>query len=143
MRSKYINFLSEQDISHLYKTLFLNEKYYVLKTKNKIVDKIINKLAIDFDFEIKEQSYFKIEKTSGEGHDWHVDTGSSNHMAWCEVGCTVLLKGDYNGGETYYKEEDKVVEVERAIGDLCAHSSDVEHKVNPTVGDRQVFLIFI
>ena len=143
MRKKYSNFLSEQDISYLYNTLVVSDKYHVLKTKNKVVDKIINKLKLDFDFTVKEESYFKIEQTSQEGHDWHIDTGSNNHMMWCELGGTILLKADYQGGKTYYKEDNKVVEVERSIGDLCAHKSDVEHKVDPTTGNRQVFLIFI
>ena len=143
MRSKYKAFLNKEDISHLYNTLTVGNKYYVLKEKNKVVDKIINKLKIDFSFTVKDESYFKIEQTSENGHDWHVDTGSSNHMMWCELGGTILLKADYQGGKTYYKEDSKVIEVERNIGDLCAHSSDVEHKVDPTIGDRQVFLIFI
>ena len=143
MRSKYKAFLNKEDISHLYNTLTVNNKYYVLKEKNKVVDKIINKLKIDFSFTVKDESYFKIEQTGKDGHDWHVDTGSSNHMMWCELGGTILLKADYQGGKTYYKEDSKVIEVERDIGDLCAHSSDVEHKVDPTTGDRQVFLIFI
>ena len=143
MRKKYSNFLSEEDISYLYDTLVVSDKYYVLKTKNEVVNKIINKLKLDFDFTVKEKSYFKIEQTGQEGHDWHVDTGSNNHMMWCELGGTILLKADYQGGKTYYKEDDKVVEVERSIGDLCAHRSDIEHKVDPTTGNRQVFLIFI
>tara|TARA_R100000278_G_scaffold12845_3_gene13707 strand:- start:300 stop:731 length:432 start_codon:yes stop_codon:yes gene_type:complete len=143
MRSKYKAFLNKEDISHLYSTLTVGNKYYVLKEKNKVVDKIINKLKIDFSFTVKDESYFKIEQTGKDGHDWHVDTGSNNHMMWCELGGTILLKADYEGGKTYYKEDGKVVEVERSIGDLCAHSSDVEHKVDPTTGDRQVFLIFI
>ena len=143
MRKKYNNFLSKEDISYLYNTLTVGDKYYILNNKNKVVDKVINKLKLDFTFTIKEESYFKIEQTSQHGHDWHVDTGSNNHMMWWELGGTALLKADYQGGKTYYKEDDKVVEVERNIGDLCAHSSDVEHKVGPTTGDRQVFLIFI
>ena len=143
MRSKYKAFLNKEDISHLYNTLTVGNKYYVLKEKNKIVDKIINKLKIDFSFTVKDESYFKIEQTGKDGHDWHVDTGSSNHMMWCELGGTILLKADCQGGKTYYKEDSKVIEVERDIGDLCAHRSDVEHKVDPTTGNRQVFLIFI
>lgn len=143
MRNKYNAFLTKEDISYLYSTLVVNKKYYILKQKNKVVDKIINKLKIDFSFTVKDESYFRIEQTSENGHDWHVDTGSSNHMMWCELGGTILLKANYQGGKTYYKEDGKVVEVERGVGDLCAHSSDVEHKVDPTTGDRQVFLIFI
>ena len=143
MRNKYPNFLTKEDISHLYDNLIVNNKYYILKTKNRIVVKVLNKLKIDFDFTVKGESYFKIEKTGDGGHDWHVDTGSGNHMMWCEVGVTVLLKPGEEGGETYYKEDDEIVEVERRVGDLCAHTSNVEHKVNPAKGDRQVFLIFI
>ena len=46
MRNKYTAFLTEEDISHLYSTLTVGNKYYVLKQKNKVVDKIINKLKI-------------------------------------------------------------------------------------------------
>ena len=34
MRSKYKAFLNKEDISHLYNTLTVGNKYYVLKEKN-------------------------------------------------------------------------------------------------------------
>ena len=142
MRAIYHNFITEKDLVEL-KKLKLNSSIRILSETNEVVNRVIESLKKDFTFEIKELSYYRLEQTANHGHDWHKDTGSNNHMPWCQVGCSILLESDCEGGKTYYKENDKVTTVERGIFDLIAHTSDVLHKVDPPEGHRLVFLIFI
>tara|TARA_R110002020_G_scaffold245271_1_gene458972 strand:- start:43 stop:357 length:315 start_codon:yes stop_codon:yes gene_type:complete len=104
---------------------------------------VLNKLKEDFDFEVLKESYYRLEKTSVDGHGWHKDTGDTDHMMWCQVGCSILLESDCDGGKMYYKENDEIIKVERENFDLTAHSSDMLHKIDPPNGYRLVFLIFI
>ena len=85
--------------------------------------------------------YTRYEK--GEYYNWHKDTGSNDHMLWCQVGCSILLESECSGGATYYKESGKIIEVDRDKLDLIAHTSNIVHKVDPPKGYRLVFLIFI
>ena len=142
MKKIYHNFITKEDLTEL-KKIEINSNTRILHKPNDIVDRVINVLKKDFTFEIKELSYYRLEKTTESGHNWHKDTGSNNHMPWCQVGCSILLESDCEGGKTYYKENDKVITVERGIFDLIAHTSDVLHKVDPPNGHRLVFLIFI
>ena len=137
------DFLTREEISLMLGTN--PGSYKINEVHNPIVDKVIEKLRESLDFEIKEESYWRVE-TLPQGHGWHKDTGSNNHMMWCQVGVSILLTGSFRGGETYYAEdagETNVVEQERSIGDLCAHSSDEWHMVTPHEGTRTVFLMFI
>ena len=142
MKKIYRNFITQKDVEYL-KKLNLHEDVSILDKNNKVIDSILNKLKEDFDFEVLQESYYKLEETPTTGHDWHKDTGSGDHMVWCQVGCSILLESDCDGGKTYYKEDDKVTEIDRDTFDLVAHSSDTLHKVDPPNGYRLVFLIFI
>jgi hypothetical protein len=110
---------------------------------NPTILKIIGTLKEHFDFTIKPESYWRIEHTPN-GHDWHVDTGTNNHMMWCQVGCSILLTStrQFEGGETLYNQEEPIT-VERDLYDIAAHSSDEWHKVNSHSGKRVVLLLFI
>ncbi len=110
---------------------------------NPTILKIIDTLKEHFEFTIKPESYWRIEHKPN-GHDWHVDTGTHNHMPWCQVGCSILLTSnkEFEGGETLYNQEEPV-EVERDLYDIAAHSSDELHKVNSHTGNRVVLLLFI
>lgn len=117
----------------------------IVNTDNKLVEKIVNKLKEDFDFNISEKSYWSIESRS-RGHKWHKDTGSKNHMAWCQVGVSLLLEEADSGGNTYYSDNpsgSNSIKVERGLYDLIAHTSDEWHMVEPHEGKRIVFLMFI
>lgn len=142
MRKIYHKFLNEQEVLML-KSLKINQSYIILNEKNLVVDKILNRLSKDFKFEIKPASYYRLEKTSEQGHGWHKDTGSNDHMMWCQVGCSILLESHSDAGKTFYNIEGEIIEVERDRLDLIAHTSDVLHKVDPPEGHRLVFLIFI
>lgn len=137
------NFLTVDEISQLKR--IKSGSYTISTNPNQIVEKVISRLKQDIDFVIKEKSYWRIE-TMPQGHGWHQDTGSNNHMVWCQVGVSILLNEAFTGGETYYAEDAGITNVtkqERKIGDLCAHSSDEWHMVTPHEGKRTVFLMFI
>ena len=142
MRKIYRKFLSEQE-AEILKSLVVDQSCIILNQKNIVVDKILNRLSKDFEFEIKPASYYRLEKTRKEGHGWHKDTGDSNHMMWCQVGCSILLESESDAGKTFYDIDGEIIEVERDKLDLIAHTSDVLHKVDPPEGHRLVFLIFI
>jgi len=119
--------------------------YKLNRVPSQIAEKVINKLKEKIDFDVKEQSYWRIE-TMPNGHGWHIDTGDNNQMTWCQVGVSILLNGSFTGGETYYADDAGITNVtkqERKIGDLCAHTSDEWHTVTPHKGKRTVFLMFI
>lgn len=141
MRKSYKDFLNKSDINFLNK-LPLGGLRSIKNDSNEVIDKIIETLSNDFKFTIKDKSYWAIEQKS-EGHQWHKDTGSNNHMLWCEVGCTMLLDGEFEGGETLYRKDGVERVIERSSYELLAHTSDEEHMVKPSDGNRKVLLIFI
>mgnify|MGYP003153052975 FL=1 len=85
-------------------------------------------------------SYTRIEKHH-KSHDWHVDTGSSNHMKWCDYGCSVLLSNAEGSGFLEYRDGTKFLPEEHFCG-LAIHGSDVEHRTEQP-GNRAVFLAFV
>ena len=148
MQKVYRKFITKCDIEYLKqlhwdKNFALYRSAHILNTNNRVINKMLDALKEDFDFEVLKESYCRIEETPTDGRDWHSDIGSSGQMPWCQVGCSILLENNCDGGKMYYKEDDKVIEVERDVLDLCAHSSNVLHKIDPPNGYRLVFLIFI
>jgi hypothetical protein len=137
------DFLSDKEVNEL---LHINAGTYKMnRYQHPIVDKIVKRLLDDFNFEVKEESYWRIEQHP-TGHSWHIDTGDKGHMLWCQVGVSILLTSSFTGGETYYTDDNNKTNVmlqERGIGDLCAHTSDQWHMVTPHKGKRIVFLMFI
>jgi len=110
---------------------------------NPTILKVLDILKEHFDFVVKPESYWRIEHKP-KGHEWHVDTGSNNHMLWCQVGCSILLTSneEFSGGETFYNKEEPI-KVERDLYDIAAHSSDEWHMVTQHDGNRVVLLLFI
>ena len=175
MRKIYRNFITAEEAIKIDKDLKTNGKYF-LKKRLSVLDeigwnyitKIIDTIKEDFDFEIKEQSYFKKEKKNANTpHNWHKDTGSSNHMQWCQVGMSLILKESEFGGETYYAKDNDLfnkeyddnyfykegkndnmkvtnkVKSDRGIYDLAVHTSDEWHYVTGGDGNRMTLLMFI
>ena len=85
-------------------------------------------------------TYIRVEKLD-RGHDWHVDTGSNDHMKWCDYGCSVLLTDSEDAGFLEYKDG-KIFYPEEHYCGLAIHSSDVEHRTKHQ-GARITFLAFI
>tara|TARA_R110001592_G_scaffold33581_5_gene116245 strand:- start:3324 stop:3773 length:450 start_codon:yes stop_codon:yes gene_type:complete len=149
MRKIYKNFLKEDEVNII--TDFYKSKMgggltlKINNNKHEVLDSIINKLKDDFLFEVKSQSYWRLESRQS-GHPWHRDTGSNNQMPWCQVGVSILLKKGNSGGETYYADDDKEtnkIKSNRKLYDLVAHTSDEWHMVTPHEGSRSVLLMFI
>ena len=146
MRKIYRNFIDKQTAIECLSNTSQN-RHSLLKTDNALVKRIIEKLKEDFEFNVKEQSYWLTERR-GSGHVWHKDTGTSNHMVWCEVGVSILLseQDDFKGGDTWYGDDEKgtnATKSKRKPYDLVAHTSDEWHKVDSHEGQRNVFLMFI
>lgn len=110
--------------------------------ENPVISKVVEALREHTEIEIQEESYWVIE-SKPKGHEWHVDTGSNNHMPWCKFGCTTLLTNPdtFEGGILHYRDE----EIEPEQFTLYGHTSDVEHMVTPSqpVKKRIVLLLFI
>ena len=143
MRKIYKNFITKEEADN--QISIGRCRNSIINTDNKLISDIVNKLREDFDFEVEEKSYWSIESRS-RGHKWHRDTGSNNHMTWCQVGVSILLKDGSSGGETYYADDDKEtnkIKSNRELYDLIAHTSDEWHMVTPHKGNRYVLLMFI
>ena len=91
------------------------------------------------DAAISDKSYARVERNS-DGHDWHADTGDSDHMTWCAYSGSVLLTNDFSGGDFEFFCGTRY----RHYLDLLTYSSDQWHRVTPhTDGERYVLLIFL
>jgi hypothetical protein len=137
------DFLDQEEIAYLLKTP--RGLHKLKSSSNPVVDKVVERLRRHFNFEINSNSYWRIEEKP-DGHEWHKDTGSNDHMLWCQVGVSIVLTNNFTGGETFYADdagETNVVKQNRKIGDLCAHTSTEWHMVTPHQGRRTVFLMFI
>ena len=144
MRKIYSKFIDEEERENLYSNFFPS-RHKLKRINNETINKILNKLKVDFKFEINDNSYLIIEQNS-DGHKWHLDTGNHNHMAWCQIGISLLLTEQGEDGITYYADDENgtnKIKIERNKFDLVAHTSDEWHMVTPNTNDRMVLLMFI
>jgi hypothetical protein len=150
MKKIYRNFTNEKQIVEAFGSITPSGTHFKYGKSasyfdNIFVKKVLEKLKEDFDFEIKPESYWLLEHRPG-GHKWHKDTGTSNHMMWCQVGISVLLKEPETGGDTWYGDDEmgtNAKKSDRKVFDLVAHTSDEYHMVDAHKGSRVVFLMFI
>ena len=91
---------------------------------------------------ITPESYATIERNPN-GHDWHLDTGDSNHMPWCRMSASVGLTppSEFVGGE--FQFNDPFEEHRTHYLDALIYSNDQLHRVLPHEGNRIVLLIFL
>ena len=114
--------------------VMVGNKYHTLPVMKKIKDTINKEVGpIDWD----PPTYMLIEEC--RQHEWHVDTGSNNHMTWCDYGISILLNDKEESGKLEYRDGTKIDNYLH----MAIHSSDVEHRVADNKGTRQVFLAFI
>lgn len=85
-------------------------------------------------------TYMRLEKRV-RSHPWHVDTGTNNHMMWCEYGCSILLEDgtDREVGCIEYRDGTIV----RNYLSLAIHDSKEEHRVTDHKRERKTFLCFL
>lgn len=74
-----------------------------------------------------------------DGHDWHTDTGNNGHMQWCGYSASILLTdpNKFTGGNFQTRDGSYSHYL-----DMLLYSSDLEHAVDPSDGDRRVLLMF-
>ena len=146
MRKIYRNFINQEDVDNENLLGIGQGMFHVLKSpENCLAYKVIDAIKEDFDFTVKKESYWRVESRH-DGHQWHRDTGSSDHMMWCDVGISIILKNSANGGDTYYGDDiegTNAVKADRNQFDLIAHTSDEWHMVTKNDGKRGGFLMFI
>ena len=145
MRFVIKNIVTPEDLSLIPRRLGPSSRVHISKVEDNLgVKKILDSIRDHYDFTIKPESYYVFESRS-EGHPWHVDTGSENHMAWCTLGGSMIINDSFTGGELLYecKEEGIVKTGVREKFDMWIHTSDEKHKVNPSQGKREAFLLFI
>ena len=114
-----------------------------------IVQKVLDSVSKIVNFELHENSYWRVQPTPPNGVWWHVDTGSytpkPGHMSWCSYGVSVLLTDEFGGRMKYRKDCIEEVVKGREKLDMYIHSSDEEHMIEPPdLGKtRTVLLLFI
>ena len=149
-RKIYRNAITQEDASVLIKNNYKGDK--LLEIENPIVSKLLDMIKDDFGFTLHANSYINVQAMRS-GHNWHIDrgtyeSGKEGHMSWCTIGATILLsnKSEFQGGDTFYGENQdglNKIKVDRNQYDMCVHTSDVWHMIEPHKGLRQVLCIFI
>ena len=158
MRKIYRNIINEEDVNFLLDEtwkdpIFNKTGVYLNKSANvPVLNKLLEAIRKDFDFQINGYSYMRIE-TRPAGHKWHNDIGvkygnESGHMQWCQLGVSILLsnENDFEGGDTYYGDDingTNKIKSDRKQYDMCVHTSDEWHMVESHTGSRTVVLMFI
>lgn len=135
------------------------------KYNNNISDfshQTIKKIANTYQKELDDQelilskpSYWRIEHKS-KGHDWHYDGCKEangklvdNHMAWCNIGTSILLSksDEYTGGALKFLVDGQEVTIHNhylsgVMYSADKHNNPLKHKVEPHKGNRVVLLMF-
>lgn len=148
MRKVYRAAITVNEADQLIKQYGSGAKQQVMLVKDNtdsIITRLLNQMSQDFQFTVKAESYFRVEKLP-IGHGWHQDTGDHGHMKWCELGCSILLTDNFTGGKTWYADDAEYrnpTPSDRLLCDLVAHTSDEWHMVEPHQGNRTVLLMFI
>jgi len=86
-------------------------------------------------------SYLRID-SGKHGHTWHKDTGTSNHMPWCNYGLSTLLSYPEDDGLFKYKSPELSYTQAEHYLNTIVHSSDEYHMVEPSK-NRTVLLMFL
>ena len=119
------------------------------------VAKRYQSIVNDQEFILQSPSYWRVE-TRPKGHKWHFDgcklvSGEfkDNHMAWCQVGTTVLLSDpdEFTGGRLFFEIDGEPTEVkDHYLNGVCytagKFNNPVRHMVEPHKGKRTVLLMF-
>ena len=110
-----------------------------------IVKKVIEKCSKYIGkCKLKAPSYWNIENRHS-AHEWHLDTGSNNHMPWCDYGISILLTPPHDaaGGLFKYREPDLEYKQSEHYLNAIIHSSDEWHMREESDNGRTVLLIFL
>lgn len=144
------NIITKQDA----KTLMSNEDMFCRKIKvfDGIALDVVKKIrvATNIKFNLKDNSYWKVEKRPN-GHNWHYDTGTNDHMTWCDYSVSILLSDpNFKGGDMIFKLDKSNYTVDKKEHYLSAlhYRSNKKEKLNKHMvtkhnGERIVLLLFL
>ena len=137
MRALIENAITKDDAKVLLSTQLDKQDF-----NNPIIRKVLNKIeTVIGERDYSSPSYLKIE-ASENGHDWHKDTGSNNHMKWCNYGCSLLIKKSEEGIFKYKSPSQEYSQKEHYLN-IILHSSDEWHKREKATKGRTVLLMFL
>ena len=137
---------AEQFLEH-----YEEQMYRLESDQNIIIDKILKEIQKNSKHKFKkdsEYSYFKIERKP-DGHEPHYDTGSNQHMNWCDYSASILLSNPdliYSGGVVHFKN--KIIRPEQHYLTCVNYRSNEKENLNKHFvtshrGTRIVLLIFL
>jgi hypothetical protein len=106
----------------------------IIRVLNKIEDIIGKRNCTDPSYTVVEQ---------GEnGHNWHTDIGTGEHMEWCNYGASILLKKSRDGLFRYKNPNKEYTQNEHYLNAIV-HSNDQWHMVEKSTKGRTVLLMFL
>ena len=145
MRKLVKDVISSEDASVLLNELRHDFSVKLSDDTPPLVQKVLDKLSEHIDFQLSNESYWRVQNTPEAGIWWHKDTGSTGHMSWCTYGVSLLLTEEFGGRMKYRNEGVEEIVHGREKLDMYIHSSDEEHMVeSPDPGKtRTVLLLFI
>ena len=103
-----------------------------------LIEPIVTKVRQHVRVGTQHPAYCLVE-AKPDGHGWHTDTGNKDHMQWCGYAVSILLTPPslFTGGAYRTREQSY-----HHYCDALLVRSDIEHSVEPSVGDRRVLLMF-
>jgi hypothetical protein len=145
MRAHIKSIIKPEEAEHLLGTAIRDWSIPLAKSMPPTIKRVLDRLRDHVDFELNEQSYWRVQDTPEEGVWWHCDSGSHGHMSWCTVGVSILLTDDRGAQFKYRRDGREDIVTDRERYDALLHSSDWEHSVGtPEPGaPRTVLLFFI
>jgi hypothetical protein len=136
MKEWYVleNMLTEQEAAELGKEVRHRD------FKETIINKCVEEIKKLVEINTNNPAYCLVESRP-RGHVWHTDVGTSNHMTWCKYSASILLTKpeEFTGG--YFRTKKKKHKKEHYLN-MFLYSSDVEHCVEPSEGNRKTLLMF-
>lgn len=88
-------------------------------------------------------AYCRVEHRP-EGHPWHQDTGTIDHMAWCKYSASILLTDpkEFTGGGFYFRDnpDDPIFHYLDLL--FFSGGRDNAHQVTRNSGERKALIMF-
>jgi len=143
LRIRIPNVITHQEANHLVSTARRDWNITFLESTPPVVNRVLDSLREHFEFELTDNSYWRLQDTPEAGVWWHKDVGSHGHMSWCKFGVSVLLTEECGGRFKYRKDGIEETINDRETFDALVHSSDWEHMVEaPDPGATRTVLLF-
>jgi predicted 2-oxoglutarate/Fe(II)-dependent dioxygenase YbiX len=100
-----------------------------------LTDRILNVIQSDYKFNgytLEFNNRFQFTQYKAEDfYDWHTDHTTNKFGKNRVCSMVIQLNEDYSGGELQLKDRNnKIIDLEKGIGNLYIFLSDIEHRVN-------------